>query len=83
MRAVVNSDDTSVLTRWPIDALVELYVCWREECRAVRDAYEWWGDSDRGQRTLAYAGYVAALDREQQAAYAYADQIDLVSRICA
>ena len=82
MRAVVASDDRRVLTRWPVDALIELYVCWREECREVRQAYQWWGDSDREHRTLAYAGYLAALDREEQAARAYADQIDLVSRIC-
>jgi hypothetical protein len=42
-----------------------------------------WGCSDRDERALAYAGYVAALDGEEQAARAYADQLELVGRICA
>jgi hypothetical protein len=80
MRTVVRTDDNGVLTRWPIDALFELYVSWREECHTVWQAYGWWVDSGSRQRTLAYAGYVAALDREEQAARAYADQSALVSR---
>jgi hypothetical protein len=80
MRTVINTD--SAPGRRSIDALLELYVSWREACQAVRQAYGEWGESDHSQRTLTYAGYLAALDREEQAASAYADQIDLVNRIC-
>ncbi len=81
MTTVTDSD--SALGRRLIDALLERYVSWREECRGVRQAYQRWAVSDRCQRALAYAVYVAALDREEQAARAYADQIDRVTRICA
>jgi hypothetical protein len=80
MRTVVSSD--SARRRWSIDALLEVYVCWREECHAVRKAYEGWVEAGRDQRRLAYAGYIAALDREEHAARAYAAQIERVSRIC-
>jgi hypothetical protein len=39
-------------------------------------------DSDRAQRRLPYAEYVAALDREERAAHAYANQIERISQIC-
>ena len=78
MRTMISTD--SALGRRSIDALLELYVCWREECNAVQQAYQWWADSDREQRGLAYAGYVAALDREEHAAHAYAQQLDTIER---
>jgi hypothetical protein len=79
MRTAVTSDST--LRRRSIDALLEVYVAWREECEAVRQAYQSWAQSDRGHRRLAYAGYVAALDREEHAARTYADQIERLSRL--
>jgi hypothetical protein len=81
MRTVVGTDNSSLLTRWPVDALFELYVSWREECHTVWQAYAWWADAGGRHRKLAYATYLAALDREEQAARAYAEQSDLVSRI--
>jgi hypothetical protein len=80
MRTVANSN--TAVARRSIDALLEGYVRWREECAAVRRTYQGWVEADRSQRRLAYAGYVAALDREERAADAYAEQIDCVSRIC-
>jgi hypothetical protein len=83
MATVLSSDRGSA--RWLIDQLVdqllELYVAWREESRTVQFAYEQWADADRGERKLAYAGYLAALDREQQAARVYAEQIEWVRRV--
>jgi hypothetical protein len=83
MANVLSSDTGSA--RWLIDQLVdrliELYVAWREESRSVRLAYELWADADRGEGKLAYAGYLAALDREQQAARVYAEQIESVRRV--
>jgi hypothetical protein len=69
----------TVLGRWAEDELLECYITWRAACRAVRLAYQWWLDSPRGEGELAYAGYVAALDREEQAAGGYANHIERVS----
>jgi hypothetical protein len=63
---------------WIADQLVECYVRWREEKCAVRIAYQRWADSDRGEGRLCYAGYLAALDREEKAASVYAEQVDAV-----
>lgn len=79
MRTVTDSD--TALGRWATDELLERYVSWHEECRTVRLAYRRWADSARGERGLAYAEYLAALDREEHAAGAYADQIERVRRI--
>jgi hypothetical protein len=79
MRTVINID--SAPGRRSIDALLERYVCWREESEAVWQAYEGWNDSDCGEREPAYAGYLAALDREELAARAYAHQIGRVRRM--
>ena len=35
----------------------------------------------QGERRLAYAGYVAALDREEQAARTYAGHVDRIRRL--
>ena len=74
MSTVLGSD--SELGPWAVDELLERYVSWREECHAVRLAYQRWVDCARAEGRLAYAGYVAALDREQQAARTYANHIE-------
>ena len=59
---------------WPdarVDALIETYVEWWEECAVLERAYERWTDSERADGRLAYAAYRAALDREEKAAAAY------------
>jgi hypothetical protein len=66
--------------RRAIDALLERYVSWREECHAVTLAYGRFVDSGGRERGLAYAGYLAALDREEHASRMYADQIEHVRR---
>jgi hypothetical protein len=83
MATVLSSDTAS--ERWLkdqlVDQLIELYVGWREASRTVWLAYQLWADADRGERKLAYAGYLAALDREQQTARVYAEQIESVRRV--
>jgi hypothetical protein len=79
MRTVGTRD--SARRRRSIDVLLEAYVSWREECHAVRQTYRSWTDCDRCRRGLAYAAYLAALDREEHAARAYARQIERVSQI--
>jgi hypothetical protein len=54
-----------------VDALIDVYVSWREECAAVAGAYEDWTAAEPGDRKLAYGAYVAALDREEKAATTY------------
>jgi hypothetical protein len=71
----VFSSDTA-RGRWAVDELLEGYVSWREECDGVRLAYQRWVDATRAEGRLAYAGYVAALDREERAARAYANHIE-------
>jgi hypothetical protein len=60
----------SVAWRDPrVDAFVERYVAWREECAAVETAYQQWthSHSERLGRELAFVAYRAALDREEKA----------------
>ena len=80
MSTVVGSHNS--LAWRSIDVLLERYVSWREHSAAVREAYHRWDTSDRGERALAYAGYVAALDHEEHAARSYAVQIERVTELC-
>jgi len=54
-----------------VDAYIESYVEWREECGHLQYAYQRWTGSGRLERDLAFAAYRAALDREEKAARAY------------
>ena len=54
------------------DALIDLYVEWREECSEVHLAYARWHRATRGDRAAAFAAYNAALDREERASDTYA-----------
>jgi hypothetical protein len=55
-----------------VDAAVEAYVHWREECADAGHAYLRWESAVKGDRVLAFAAYTAALDREETAASFYA-----------
>jgi hypothetical protein len=77
------ADSHTALDPWTIDALLERYVHWREQCIEVRETYRRWLDCARGRRGLAYAAYLAALDREEQAARAYADRVERVRNLLA
>jgi hypothetical protein len=56
---------------WLSEAVEDGYATWREESGAVAESYRSWNSADRNERWLAYAAYVAALDREERAATAY------------
>jgi hypothetical protein len=58
-----------------IDALVDEYVRWREECVMVHHAYDFWTIAPPRERRLAHAAYLAALDREGEAAANYERRI--------
>ena len=54
------------------DALIDLYVDWREECTAVHFTYERWRRAPKHDTATAFAAYSAALDREERAGNVYA-----------
>ena len=58
---------------WLVDRFLESYICWREACLDARAAYRDWKMCRPPQRVLAFAGYRAALDREEHAAGIYSD----------
>jgi hypothetical protein len=61
-----------------IDELIEMYVDWREECIRLRYAYGRWLSVPAEERDLAFAGYRAALDREEQVSVAYSKHIERI-----
>jgi hypothetical protein len=54
-----------------VDDMMDNYVSWRDACSAVAVSYENWKCSGRTEKKLTFSAYVAALDREEQAATAY------------
>ena len=71
----LDTNTRTTVGRALTDELFERYVSWRNESNAVQHSYEAWVSSDGPDRDLAYAGYLAALDREELAAEAYRDQL--------
>jgi len=69
----------SLLRTALVDAAVGSYVEWREESAAVRLAYRRWTGAPRGERDLALAAYLAALDREERAADVHAHLLATVA----
>jgi hypothetical protein len=61
-----------------IDELVDVYIDWLEECTGLWNAYGRWLRVPAEERDLAFAGYRAALDREEQASVAYATHIERI-----
>ncbi len=61
----------SAARRTFLDGVIDGYVTWREESAAVTASYRSWDRAPRDERATAFAAYVAALDREEQAASAY------------
>ena len=54
-----------------IDAVIGGYMTWREESAAVAATYETWDRASGNGRAIAFADYLAALDREEHAASEY------------
>jgi hypothetical protein len=55
----------------PVDAFVERYVDWLEQCEVLDAAYRGWAQATGSDRDMAFAMYRAALDREEKTARAY------------
>ena len=62
-----------------VDELMDAYVDWREECNALRDAYDRWSTASPDERSLAFVAYSAALDREEQASAVYAKHLNAIA----
>jgi hypothetical protein len=83
--AKINSPgthETALGAARAVDVMLYRYVCWREECAAVNQAYQRWSDAPRADREPAYRRYLAALTREEHAAGLYQRQLGWVSLIC-
>lgn len=63
-----------------VDAMLDVYVCWREECLAVASAYESWAGAEWQNKALAFDAYLSALEREQVVAASYRRVAEQVSR---
>jgi hypothetical protein len=67
-RSLPHFPDEQPTLRPLVDRFIESWVCWREACEAVDSTYARWQQSEAAERGLAFEGYQAALDREDQAA---------------
>ena len=65
-----------------IDDAVDAYLEWREQSAAVQDAYRRWTTAAPGDTRVAFAAYVAALDREDQASIWFAQIVRYGVAIC-
>ena len=63
-----------------LDAAHDAYADWAEESLSVERHYARWRDATSRERALAFAGYGAALEREERAAQVYADMVRLAAR---
>jgi hypothetical protein len=54
-----------------LDTVMDSYVLWRDESRAVREFYRKWQTAGREERDDAFDRYLRALDREEHAAHGY------------
>lgn len=54
-----------------IDDAMDAYVEWREESAQVESAYRRWTTAEPSDAALAFAAYVAALDREDRASICF------------
>jgi hypothetical protein len=65
-----------VIGRHRLDDLVDDYVSWREACAVVCAAYNNWKCASREDQKLAFSEYVAALNREAEAAALYQQTVE-------
>lgn len=75
----LKKSSASMAHRRLVDTLMDGYVTWREASVAVTAAYQRWARAGRHERALAYEAYVATLDREEDAASAYQQLIEMVA----
>ena len=69
--SLIRSSQSATTRTQLIDAVMECYVTWREECAAVAVTYQAWRRSSADERDSTFNAYVAALEREEHAAARY------------
>jgi hypothetical protein len=67
--------------RQTVDAAVDAYLDWRDDCMLLEAAYSAWADASRADRVLTFDVYRRALDREECTANAYAELIRSVGHL--
>jgi hypothetical protein len=72
--------DTGTRSRL-VDEAIDRYVEWREECATVEAGYRRWSDACATERTILFAAFDAALDREECAAWVYAGAVSRLRRL--
>jgi hypothetical protein len=55
-----------------LDELLSYYIDWRQDAKAVEDAYRLWSTAPAGAEALRFSAYRAALDQEESSAAQYA-----------
>ena len=63
-----------------VDAVVDAYIDWRTQAAAVARAHRRWNEAPTDDRTLAFAAFSAALDREERAADLFAELVGCAER---
>jgi hypothetical protein len=66
-----------------LDAMFSSYADWWNAAQHVQIAYREWRRAAREEAASAFAGYTAALDREERASEAYAGHVERASRFVA
>jgi hypothetical protein len=59
-----------------LDALMDSYMDWQKESRAVTESYRKWTLAGRSDRGIAFARYATALDLEEKAAARYRGELE-------
>ena len=59
-----------------LDAVIDSYVRWREKSAVVDSAYRSWTHAASAERAERFDDYLAALDREEDAATAYKRRLE-------
>jgi hypothetical protein len=66
-----------------VNAAMDAYLDWRDECAAVSGAYRCWADAGAADAAPAWRTYEAALDREEHASARYAALVQHVADLAA
>jgi hypothetical protein len=59
-----------------LDALMDSYLDWRDQTRAVTESYRNWTLADRSDRGIAFERYTTALDLEERSAARYRRELE-------
>jgi hypothetical protein len=63
-----------------IDEVMDRYLDWREQCVALRKAYERWSNGTVSDQRWAFEAYRATLDLEEHSSDVYADWLNRFER---